>query len=75
MPLSDSLRFVFLTVECPVCNHPLVKKGGWFRTVGRFKCAGCRNEIRLSYRDKIALFEKHAGVTPSAQPPTTGIVG
>ena len=31
-------------------------------------------QIRLSY-DKIALFERHAGVTPSAHLPTTGIVG
>ena len=60
MPLSESLFAVDLAFECPLCNHPLVKRGGWFKVVARFKCKGCQREIQLGYADKVALFEKHA---------------
>ena len=59
MPLSPSLHSVDLTFECPLCGHVLVKTGNWFQTVGRFKCEGCQAQIRLSYSDKLAIFEKH----------------
>ena len=62
MPLSDNMSSVYLTFRCPVCRHPLVKRGGWFRVIGRFECAGCQSNIRLTYRDKVALFEEHAAL-------------
>ena len=67
MPLSGSLSSIDLTFRCPVCNYPLVKRGGWFRTVGRFKCAGCQSDIRLTYRDKVALFEGHVSLASNDQ--------
>jgi transposase-like protein len=60
MRLSESLHYVDLTFECPFCGYPLVKSGSWFRSVRRFKCEGCKREVRISYFDKVALFEKHA---------------
>ena len=59
MPLSGNLRTVDLTIECPRCNHALVKSGGWFQTIPHFTCEGCQSKIRLTYADKVALFEKH----------------
>ena len=60
MPLSASLRFADLTFECPFCNCQLVKTGGWFQSIHRFKCEGCQSQIRLGYSDKVTLFQKHA---------------
>ena len=57
MSLSSSLSSIDLTFRCPVCNYPLVKKGGWIWTFGRFKCPGCQSDIRLTYRNKVAIFE------------------
>ena len=60
MPLSASLFNVEMTFECPLCGHALVKSGSWFYTVPKFKCEGCHRQIRLSYPDRLAIFEKYA---------------
>jgi transposase-like protein len=60
MPLSLSLHSVSMIFECPFCTRALVKSGSWFQTIGRFKCNGCQREVRLTYSDKVALFDKHA---------------
>ena len=60
MPLSITLRTIDLTFECPRCSHAFVNTGNWFMTIGRFTCEECRCEIRLTYDDKLALFERHA---------------
>jgi transposase-like protein len=60
MPLSGKLLRVDLTFNCPHCHHAIVKSGGWFQTIGQFKCKGCKREVRLTYADKGAVFEKHA---------------
>ena len=71
MPLSSSLRSVDLTFECPACNYAKVESGAWFQAVGRFKCEGCQREVRLTYADKVALFEKHAHLGIDRGPATT----
>jgi hypothetical protein len=38
----------------------MIKKGGWFLAVHRFKCEGCKREVPITYSDKVALFNKHA---------------
>ncbi|RUW85825.1 hypothetical protein EOA29_03225 [Mesorhizobium sp. M1E.F.Ca.ET.063.01.1.1] len=58
MPISDELRDVPVTFECPICNHPIVKKGSWFKAVSLFRCDACRTRLRLGYAAKLALFEK-----------------
>ena len=79
MPLSPQLLHVDLTLECPHCGDPTIKKGGWFLVVHRFRCDGCNRETPIRYSDKIALFNKHAyliatqaGIEPSLTAPTIG---
>jgi hypothetical protein len=77
MPLSGRLIYVKLTFNCPYCGHALTKSGGWFQSVGRFQCAGCQREVKLTYDDKLALFKKHAHLVEpeqnmkAARPPQT----
>jgi hypothetical protein len=59
MSLSSSLRHVYLTLKCELCGHLLVKEGVWFWTASTFKCQECKGERRLTYSDKVALFDKH----------------
>jgi hypothetical protein len=39
------------------------KTGNWFISVSTFRCDECKNEMRLTYSDKVALFAKHAHLT------------
>lgn len=65
MSLSPSLFSVGLTFQCPQCNFTVIKNGSWFQVVSHFRCDGCGREIRITYPDKIATFQKHAHlVTP-----------
>jgi transposase-like protein len=59
MSLSANLFDVLLTFGCPHCGQALIKKGSWFRSAARFKCAGCQREVQIGYEDKIKLFTKH----------------
>jgi hypothetical protein len=68
MPLSDKLLHKDLTFYCPYCARAIVKKGEWFRTGPKFKCQGCQHEVRLTYADKVALFEDHAHLVTTANP-------
>jgi phage FluMu protein Com len=61
--LSTRLRNVDLTLECQLCGHLIVKKGGWFMTISTVKCPVCKGERRLTYPDKLALFAKHGQLT------------
>ena len=60
MTLSRQLCDVDLTLECKHCGFPLIKTGQWFMVARRFKCKGCKREVLIPYRDKLALFERHA---------------
>jgi hypothetical protein len=60
MPLSLDLCHVDLTLECKHCGWPLIKSGYWFITAPRFKCEGCNRELRITYSEKVVLFEAHA---------------
>jgi hypothetical protein len=60
MALSPALRYVDLTLECELCGHLIIRRGGYFWTVSTFKCQGCKGERRLTYSDKVALFAKHS---------------
>ncbi|TGT63696.1 hypothetical protein EN813_010010 [Mesorhizobium sp. M00.F.Ca.ET.170.01.1.1] len=59
MPLPDDLRAVALRYECPKCDHPIIRRGSWFRAVSTFKCEECGTTLRLGYGQKLALFQKH----------------
>jgi transcription initiation factor IIE alpha subunit len=59
VPLSNDLRLITMTFECPDCGLGLVKNGNWFRTAPGFTCEGCGTWQQLAYDDKVALFEKY----------------
>jgi DNA-directed RNA polymerase subunit RPC12/RpoP len=54
---SKQLYATELTFACPHCSHKLVKKGSWFARASGFKCAGCGRKVRISYEDKVRLFD------------------
>jgi hypothetical protein len=58
MTISNELRYVDLILECKYCGHPTIKKGGWFMVVIKVKCEACQREVPLTYKDKIAFFDK-----------------
>jgi late competence protein required for DNA uptake (superfamily II DNA/RNA helicase) len=57
--LSTRLPNVDLTLECKRCGHLTAKKGSWVMTINTFKCRVCKDERRLTYSDKLALFAEH----------------
>jgi len=65
MPLSLRLRDTDLTLKCKHCDWPLIRNGNWFITASRFRCVGCKREMRISYGEKVALFERHADLAES----------
>jgi hypothetical protein len=67
LPVCVTSTLIFC---CPHCGHALVRKGAWFQTVRGFKCGGCWRMLRLTYDDKVALFDKHAHLICSAAPMT-----
>ncbi|TIL30543.1 MAG: hypothetical protein E5Y32_27515 [Mesorhizobium sp.] len=72
MSLSPSLFSVGLTFQCPQCNFAVIKNGSWFQVVAHYRCEGCGREIRITYPDKIAIFQKHehlATTPPGAAEP------
>ena len=63
MPLSNALLDIPLTRPCPHCGHKLEKTGNWFSSIAHYKCAKCRQELRMTYEAKLALFEAYGTVT------------
>jgi transposase-like protein len=59
MGLAENLSDVALTFECPNCSNPTVRKGSSLRTIAHFRCEGCNNKVRLTYPQKLVIFEKH----------------
>lgn len=62
MGLAQDLSDVTLTFECPNCSHPMVRKGSAIRTIAHFICDGCKAKVRLTYPQKLAIFERHNGL-------------
>lgn len=60
MPLCQNLCPLEMTFKCPRCGLALLKPGRWFQVASKYRCEGCQSEIRITYPDKIALFQKYA---------------
>jgi transposase-like protein len=60
MPLTMGLLDVILSHSCPHCGHKHEKKGSWFQTIGRYTCLTCHRSVRITYDDKVRLFEMNA---------------
>lgn len=59
MGLAKDLSNVALTFHCPDCSYPAVRKGSALRTIAHFRCHGCNAKVRITYQQKLAIFEKH----------------
>jgi hypothetical protein len=59
MGLAENLSDVALAFECPNCSHPAVRKGSALRTIAHIRCDGCDAKVRITYPQKLAIFEKH----------------
>ena len=59
MGLAEDLSDVALTFDCPECSHPTVRKGSVLRTIAYIRCDGCNAKVRITYPQKVAIFEKH----------------
>ena len=60
MPLTKGLLDVILSHPCPHCGHKHEKKGHWFQTIGHYTCPACDRSVRITYDDKVHLFETNA---------------
>lgn len=67
MGLAEDLSDVALTFECPDCSHPAVRKGSALRTIAHFRCDGCNAKVRMTYPQKLAIFEKHKLLAASSR--------
>jgi transposase-like protein len=63
MGLAEDLSDVALTFACPDCSHPAVRKGSALKTIAHFRCDGCNAKVRITYPQKLAIFEKHKLLT------------
>ena len=60
MALTSGLLDVLLSHPCPRCGHRQEKKGSWFKTISHYTCPSCGHSVRMSYDDKVRLFEANA---------------
>ncbi|TPK65511.1 hypothetical protein FJ546_09980 [Mesorhizobium sp. B2-4-19] len=68
MPIPTELRNVVFEYECPICRHPIVRTGSWFKSVSKFVCDECGAKLWLTYSDKLAIFERYKHVERSRSP-------
>ena len=59
MGLAEDLSDVAIAFDCPDCAHPTVRKGSALRTIAHIRCDGCNAKVRITYPQKLAIFEKH----------------
>ncbi|TIX46316.1 MAG: hypothetical protein E5W81_23820 [Mesorhizobium sp.] len=59
MGLAENLSDVALAFECPNCSYPTVRKGSALKTIAHIRCERCDAKVRITYPQKLAIFEKH----------------
>ena len=57
MSLPKGLLHVFLSHPCPHCGHKHEKIGAWFQAINHYDCPSCGQSVRMTYEDKVRLFE------------------
>ena len=60
MPLGLELMDTLMRYVCRECGTAVEKRGGSFKSVAHLRCASCGHISKLTYSDKIALFERAA---------------
>lgn len=59
MPLSTDLHDKNLAFQCRYCSETIVRKGSWIKSVRTFRCDACQTQVRMTYGNKAAIFERH----------------
>ena len=59
MPLSNALSDVLMTFDCPHCKRPITRPGSYFKNASHLRCDHCGQSLRLTYPDKVALFDRY----------------
>jgi hypothetical protein len=73
MTLSQDMCDQLMTLECGKCGLGLTRTGSWFRSANRFKCQGCKTEARITYPDKLRLFNRAAAKLRERREPPASI--
>jgi transposase-like protein len=60
MSLTKDLLDVSLSHKCPSCGHSHQRSGKIFRAITHYVCEACGTDVRLTYPDKLALFQANA---------------
>jgi hypothetical protein len=60
MPLTKGLLDVLISHPCSHCGHKHEKEGRWFQTIGHYRCPSCGHSVRITYDDKVRLFDTNA---------------
>jgi hypothetical protein len=60
LPLSNKLADVMLAHPCARCGHLLRRLGSWFMTAANYRCENCGAANRITYPQKVRLFEANA---------------
>lgn len=67
--LSAELFAQDMILQCPICHRAMVRKGYGIKSVKTFTCDGCHKEMRLTYGQKIAIFERQRQATDKRASP------
>ncbi|RUX72353.1 hypothetical protein EN962_30700 [Mesorhizobium sp. M7A.F.Ca.CA.001.09.2.1] len=59
MPLPQTLSSIEMTLECPACGTAFIKPGRWFIAAAHYRCEGCQRLHRLTYPEKVELFDRY----------------
>ena len=61
-PITKAFDRILLSHACPHCGHQFQRTGAWFKAADQYRCEPCRQEVRLTYRDKVKLFRDHSAL-------------
>jgi uncharacterized protein (DUF983 family) len=60
MPLARELIDTIMRYFCPRCGTAVERRGVSFMAVTHLRCASCGQDVKFTYSDKLALFERTA---------------
>jgi hypothetical protein len=60
MPLPLDLFDVTLRYSCRHCGCIVEREGKWFFRLRQYTCSSCKQQVRVSYDDKLKIFARRA---------------
>ena len=58
MTLSRDLMRETMRLPCPCCEADIKRTGAAFAAAIQFRCPSCGGHVKLSYTEKLKLFER-----------------